>query len=72
MEVAVGALVGLLARVAQRVPAEVALDAGPELALIARVPLLATLLRGMGRLEVSVEQKKDNRRVERMLERSHI
>lgn len=67
-----GALVGLLARVAQRVPAKVALDAGPELALIARVPLLAILLRGMGRLEVSVEQKNDNGREERMVERSHI
>jgi len=49
----VGTLVGLLSGVAQRVPAEVALDAGPELALIAREPLRTTLLlAGMGRLEV--------------------
>jgi len=53
LEVAVGTLVGLLSGVAQRVPAEVALDAGPELALIAREPLrTALLLAGMGRLEV--------------------
>jgi len=56
----VGALVGLLARVAQRVPTEVTLDAGSEIALIARKPLLTILLRGMSRLEVPAGKQRIN------------
>lgn len=55
-----GALVGLLARVAQRVPTEVTLDAGSEIALIARKPLLTILLRGMSRLEVPAGKQRIN------------
>jgi len=52
--------VGLLARVAQRVPTEVTLDAGSEIALIARKPLLTILLRGMSRLEVPAGKQRIN------------
>lgn len=51
---------GLLARVAQRVPTEVTLDAGSEIALIARKPLLTILLRGMSRLEVPAGKQRIN------------